>query len=89
MEVVFEACPSLSSSKCSWNAFDELRPGCSKSHEEFSHFSCTAINEGTDVDFDTLYHDELSLRKWEHGLVEVVVMESKAVFPIRIGRASS
>lgn len=61
---------------------DKIRSGRAKSHEKVPHFLCTAVNEGADVDFDTLDHDEVFFREREHWLAEVIIMESKSVLPI-------
>lgn len=61
---------------------DDIYSKCAKSHEELPHFLCTAVNQGTDVDFDMLDHGEVSFGKREHWLAEVIVVESKSVFPV-------
>ena len=58
---------------------DDIRPECTKRHEESPHFLCTAVNGGTDVNFDTLDHGKMSLREREHWLAEVIVVKLKGV----------
>ena len=57
-------------------------PRCSKSHEELPHFSCTAVNNRTDVNFDMLDHGKVFFGKREHWLAEISVVESKSVLPV-------
>lgn len=60
---------------------DKLRPRRAKSHEEVPRFLRTAVNEGTDVDFGTLSHGEVSFRERENWLAKVIVVESEGILP--------